>query len=187
MTRASQRVCLGAIAGAHGVRGVVRVESFAANPADLAAYGPLSDESGKRRFALALVGTARGQLLAQIEGIADRDAAEALKGQRLYVERAALPAPAAEEYYHSDLLGLACEGLDGIPFGTVKALYNFGAGDVLEVERGTGERVLLPFTRAAVPRIDLAGGRLVIVPPESEAKDEAEAETPAAAREEEER
>ena len=179
MTRASQRVCLGRIAGAHGVRGLVRVESFAANPADLAAYGPLGDESGRCCFVLALVGTARGQLLARIEGVGDRDAAEALKGQRLYLARAALPAPAAEEYYHSDLLGLACDGPDGAPFGTVKALYNFGAGDLLEVERASGERVLLPFTRAAVPTIDLAAGRLVVVPPEGEA------EAPAAAAGEE--
>jgi 16S rRNA processing protein RimM len=158
-------VCLGVIAGAHGVRGAVRVESFAANPADLTAYGALSDESGERSFTLTLAGSARGQLIARIEGVAERNAAEALKGTRLYVERAALPAPAAEEYYHSDLLGLRCESRDGTSFGTVTALYNFGAGDVIEVEREGGVRILLPFTGTVVPLVDVSGGRLVVEPP----------------------
>jgi len=158
-------VCLGAIAGAHGVRGEVRVESFTANPADLTAYGPLSDEAGRRRFVLTPRGSARGRLIACIEGIEDRDAAEALKGTRLYVERTALPAPAEEEYYHSDLLGLRCERAEGGHFGVVKALYNFGAGDVIEVEKDGGQRVMLPFTRATVPLVDVGAGRLVVAPP----------------------
>ena len=172
-------VCLGVIAGAHGVRGEVRLESFAAKPSDIASYGPLRDESGERRFALTLRGSARGGLIARIEGIEDRDAAAALKGTRLHVERSSLPAPAEEEYYHSDLLGLRCERRDGALFGKVAALHNFGAGDVIEVEREDGERVLLPFTRATVPLVDLAGGRLVLELPfevEVEAAAEAEAE-----------
>ncbi len=158
-------ICLGRIAGAHGVRGEVRLESFTADAAAIAAYGPLSDEAGRFRFTLALVGEARGRLIARIEGIGDRDAAEALAGTRLYVERAALPAPAADEYYHSDLLGLACVLADGAPFGTVKALFDFGAGPVLEVERPDGARVMLPFTRSVVPLVDVAAGRLVVEPP----------------------
>ncbi len=169
-------VCLGAIAGAHGVRGEVRVESFTANPADLTAYGPLSDETGMHRFVLTPRGSARGRLIARIEGIEDRDSAEALKGTRLYVARAALPAPAEEEYYHSDLLGLRCERADGGHFGVVKALYNFGAGDVVEVEKGDGQRVMLPFTRATVPLVDVGAGRLVVAPP-AEPEEGAQAET----------
>ena len=169
-------VCLGAIAGAHGVRGEVRLESFTANPADLTAYGPLSDETGRRHFVLTPRGSARGRLIARIEGIEDRDAAEALKGTRLYVARAALPAPAEEEYYHSDLLGLRCERADGGHFGVVKALYNFGAGDVIEVEKGDGQRVMLPFTRATVPLVDVGAGRLVVAPP-AEPEEGAQAET----------
>lgn len=165
MTGSKQRVCLGRIVGAHGVRGAVRVESFTANAAHVTAYGALSDEAGQREFMLAIVGEARGRLVARIEGIGDRSAAEALCGERLYVARAALPAPAAGEYYHSDLVGLRCERRDGSAFGTVKALYDFGAGDVIEVERPDGGRVMLPFTLAVVPAVELERGRLVVEPP----------------------
>ena len=165
MARPSDRVCLGVIAGAHGVRGEVRIESFTADPAALATYGPLSDERGQRRFTLELVGAKRGQLIARIAGIEERDAAAALTGLRLCVERCALPAPAHDEYYHSDLLGLAVEGRRGERLGVVKGLYDFGAGSVIEVERPNGARAMLPFTRAVVPVIDLPGGRLVVDPP----------------------
>ncbi|MFI4987202.1 MAG: ribosome maturation factor RimM [Alphaproteobacteria bacterium] len=179
MSQAKHMVCLGRIAGAHGVRGAVRVESFTARAGDVTAYGPLSDETGRRTFALAIVGEARGMLLARIDGIADRDAAEALAGTRLHVARTALPEPAAEEFYHSDLIGLACERPDGSPYGVVKALYDFGAGDVLEVERPGGVRVMLPFSSTVVPLIDVAAGRLVVEPPlELEGAELAEADRP---------
>lgn len=165
MARSNDKICLGVIAGAHGVRGEVRVESFTADPAAIAAYGPLGDERGQRRLTLELVGEKRGQLVARIAGIADRDAAEALKGLRLYVERAVLPPPAQDEYYHGDLLGLAVEARGGGRLGVVKGLYDFGAGSVIEVERPGGASVMLPFTRAVVPVVDLAGGRLVVDPP----------------------
>jgi 16S rRNA processing protein RimM len=165
VARPNDKVCLGVIAGAHGVRGEVRIESFTADPAAIAAYGPLSDEGGERRLAIELVGASRGQLIARVAGIADRGAAAALKGLRLYVERARLPAPGADEYYHGDLLGLAVEGRDGGPFGVVKGLHEFGAGSVIEIERPSGAPIMLPFTRAAVPVIDLAAGRLVVDPP----------------------
>lgn len=165
MARPNDKVCLGVIAGAHGVRGEVRIESFTADPAAITAYGPLSDERGERSLTLELVGESRGQPIARIAGIADRDAAAALKGLRLYVERARLPAPGADEYYHGDLLGLAVEDRDGAPLGVVKGLHEFGAGSVIEVERPSGARIMLPFTRAVVPVIDLAAGRLVVDPP----------------------
>ncbi|MFQ5775805.1 MAG: ribosome maturation factor RimM [Kiloniellaceae bacterium] len=170
MTKAgTRRVCVGVIAGAHGVRGLVRIKSFTEDPANLAAYGPLSDEGGGRRFEVTLAGRTRGALLARIEGVADRNAAQALSGTRLYVARAALPEPEEEEYYHADLIGLRAEDPAGRALGRVAAVHDFGAGDVLEIERAEEEPLLVPFTKAAVPVVDLAGGRLVVEPPEEAA------------------
>jgi len=159
-------VLMGVITGAHGVRGEVRVKSFTAEPAAIAAYGPLEDERGARRLSLALSGTVRGVLIARVEGVADRNAAERLKGTRLYLPRSALPPPAEEEYYHADLIGLAVELADGAPLGRVRAVHDFGAGDSLEVEKPDGKAVMVPFTEAVVPVVDIAGGRLVVDPPE---------------------
>lgn len=159
------RVCVGVITGAQGVRGAVRVKSFTADPEDLAAYGPVEDEAGERRFELRVVGRAKGVVVAKLAGIEDRDAAEALRGMRLYVGRAALPPAGEEEYYHADLLGLRAELADGSVLGRVRAVHDFGAGDSLELERPEGGLLMVPFTRAAVPVVDLAGGRVVIDPP----------------------
>jgi 16S rRNA processing protein RimM len=175
------RVCLGVMVGAHGVRGLVKVKTFTEDPADVAAYGPVSDEAGRRQWRLDLVGPAPGKsgdvMLARLEGVTDRDAAQALHGVRLYVERAALPEPEdAEAFYHADLIGLRVEDAGGRLLGRVKAVENHGAGDLLEVEaapgEGGGRTLLLPFTRQVVPLVDLAGGRLVAAPP-------AEVEVPA--------
>ncbi len=161
------RVCLGAIAGAHGVRGQVKIKSFTEDPSDLTAYGPLGDEAGGRRFEIAVTGQAKGLLLARIVGVADREAAQALRGVRLYVDRAALPEPEeAEAFYHADLIGLAAEDAQGEPLGRVAAVENYGAGDFLEIERPEGEALLVPFTQAAVPLVDLEAGRVVVAPPE---------------------
>jgi 16S rRNA processing protein RimM len=161
-----ERVCVGAVAGAHGVRGLVRIKTFTERPEDLTAYGPITDEAGQRVFEVTVTGRVKGGLLARIGGVADRYAAQALRGVRLYVARAAMPAPEAEEYYHADLIGLAAEDRDGRSLGRVSAVYNFGAGDMLEIERAEGESLLLPFTRAVVPVVDLEAGRLVVEPPE---------------------
>lgn len=162
------RICLGVIAGAHGVRGLVRVKSFAEAPEDLTAYGPLTDEAGARSFELTVTGRAKDALLARLEGVTDRDQAQALKGTRLYVLRAALPALDEEEtYYHADLVGLAAEDRGGRPLGRVRAVHNFGAGDLLELDGGQdGPPLLLAFTKAAVPVVDLEAGRIVVEPPE---------------------
>ena len=165
MTAQDKRVCVGVITGAHGVRGAVRLKSFTAEPEDIAGYGPLQDERGERRFALRLVGNAKGVLIAAIAGIDDRDRAEALRGLRLYMPRSALPPTDDEEYYHADLIGLEAALADGTPIGTVRAVHDFGAGDTLEIERAAGPPVLVPFTRAVVPVVDLEAGRLVIDPP----------------------
>jgi len=160
-------ICLGAIAGAHGVRGLVKIKSFTQEPADLTAYGPLGDETGSRRFEIAVTGQAKGLLVARIEGVADRDAAQALRGVRLYVARAALPEPEdAEEFYQAGLIGLVAEDPQGRPLGKSAAVENYGAGDYLEIARPEGEPLLIPFTSTAVPLIDLEGGRVVVDPPE---------------------
>ena len=160
------RICVGAIAGAHGVKGLVKIKSFTEEPDGVAAYGPLSDEAGEREFTLALTGRAKGLIIARIDGVEDRNMAEALRGTRLYVERAALPPTAEAAYYHTDLIGLEAVGMDGAPVGEVKALYNYGAGDVIEIQRRNKDLLLLPFTKAAVPEVDLEGGRLVVREPE---------------------
>jgi 16S rRNA processing protein RimM len=171
MTGKDVKVCLGIITGAHGVKGEVRVESFTETARDVVAYGPLTDLAGARAFELKIRGEARGQLIARIPGVDDRNAAEALKGQHLYVPRAALPALGAGEFYRGDLVGLACVLADGTSYGTVKAVHNFGAGGMIEIER-LGEKglpgvpsVLFPFTRSSVPEIDLERGRLTVAPP----------------------
>ena len=165
MSGQEKRVCVGIVTGAHGVRGDLRVKSFTADPQDIARYGPLEDESGERRYALRLTGSAKGALIAHLSGIDDRDRAEGLRGLRLYLPRAALPPTAEEEYYHADLIGLEAELVDGTPVGQVRAVHDFGAGDTLEIERALSPPVMVPFTRAIVPIVDLAAGRLVLDPP----------------------
>ncbi|HEY7608642.1 MAG TPA: ribosome maturation factor RimM [Alphaproteobacteria bacterium] len=159
------KVCLGAIVGVHGVKGVVRIKSFTADPADIAAYGAVSDESGVRSFAVSVLGQARGAVLARLSGVADRDAAEALRGLRLYVPRAALPKTKEDEFYHADLIGLPVETREGQRLGTVRAVHNFGAGDILELRGEDGRELMLPFSDAVIPAVDLAAGRIVADPP----------------------
>jgi 16S rRNA processing protein RimM len=165
---ARTRVCMGVVGAPHGVRGAVRIKSFTDTPEAIASYGALEDESAQRQFTLRVVGTAKGDgmVIATLSGIADRDRAETLRGLRLYAPRAALPPPAAEEFYHADLVGLAAALGDGTPLGQVIAVHDFGAGDMLEIARDMGAPVLVPFTRAVVPVVDLAGRRVVIDPPD---------------------
>lgn len=156
-------ILLGEIGRPHGVRGLVRVRSFTAAPRDLAAYGPLYSHDGQREFRLSML----ADDLARIEGVADRDAAQRLTGTKLYVPRTALPPAGEEEFYLADLEGLRAEGADGAVLGRVRAVEDHGAGAFLVLE----DERLIPFTRAAVPVVDLAGGRVVVVPPEeTEAK-----------------
>jgi 16S rRNA processing protein RimM len=147
------------------VRGALRIKSFTVTPADIAAYGPVSDESGARVMTLRVTGRAGQAVIAEIDGVTERDGAEALKGMRLYVARTALPPPGEDAYYHGDLLGLAVELAQGGALGRVSAVHDHGALDMIEIERDDGATVLLPFTRAAVPLVDIAGGRLVVDPP----------------------
>src|SRR5215470_3150232 len=125
---ARKRVCVGVVAGAHGVRGALRIKSYTAEPADVARYGPLADENGRREFTPRLIGLAKGVVLVKFAGVADRDAAEALRGCRLYLPREVLPPPDEEEYYHADLIGLDAVLTDGSTLGRVQAVHDFGAG-----------------------------------------------------------
>ncbi|HXP05234.1 MAG TPA: ribosome maturation factor RimM [Stellaceae bacterium] len=162
------RVCLGVVGAPHGVRGAVRIKSFTGEPAGIAGYGALEDESGARQFTLKVVGPAKGDgmVIATLSGVSDRERAEALRGLRLYAPRAVLPATEDEdEFYYADLVGLAAVMEDGTRLGTVIAVHDFGAGDMLEIERDAGQPVLVPFTRAAVPVVDLAERRVVLDPP----------------------
>lgn len=159
-------VCLGRIVGAHGVRGIARIKSYTAEPDDLTAYGALSDECGTRRFAVTVTGRAKGVLLARIDGVDDRDAAEALVGTELYVAREALPPTEGDEYYHVDLIGLRAETEAGIALGRVSAIHDHGAGPIVEIQPPEGPSALVPFTREQVPRIDIEAGRMVVVAPE---------------------
>jgi 16S rRNA processing protein RimM len=164
----ANRVCLGVVGAPHGVQGAVRIKTFTAAPDAIAGYGELEDESGERRFAVRVVGAAKGDgmVLAKLSGVADRDRAETLRGLRLYLPRAALPPAGDDEFYHADLVGLAALLGDGTRLGTVIAVHDFGAGDMLEIAREAGQPVLVPFTRAAVPVVDVAGGRVVLDPPD---------------------
>jgi 16S rRNA processing protein RimM len=162
---ADERLCLGVIGAPRGVRGELRVKSYAADPAALAGYGPLTDESGRRAFRLTVIESKGDMLVARIAGVADRDAAEALKGVRLYVARAALPPAGAGEYYEADLIGLSAETKNGAALGTVTAVEDFGAGPLLEIGLGDGRSVLVPFTEAVVPVVDVGAGRLVVDAP----------------------
>ncbi len=162
---ATQRLCVGIITAPQGVHGAMRVKSFMEVPDAIAGYGPVEDETGHRRFELHLLGTARGVVIARISGVASRDQAERLRGLRLYLPRSALPETEDDEYYHADLIGLEAVLGDGTPVGRVRAIYDFGAGDTLELERAHAPPVMVPFTRAVVPVVAPAAGRLVLDPP----------------------
>jgi len=162
-------VCVGVVTGARGLKGEVRIKSFTEDPANLAAYGPVWDKAGERSFRLRVTGRSKEQILALVEGITDRNGAEALKGQELYVPRDALPEPEDEEYYHADLLGLRAELAEGSSgasefLGRVRAVHDFGAGSMIEVDGGPAGALMVPFSHVAVPLVDVAGGRIVIAP-----------------------
>jgi 16S rRNA processing protein RimM len=162
------QVVVARIGAAHGVKGEVRLRAYTAVPADVAAYGPLTAADG-RTFAVVSTrpapGSAPDVLIARLDGIGDRNAAEALNGLELAVPRAALGAAADDEFFHADLVGLTALSADGARLGTVIAVHNYGAGDLIEIAPPTGATVLVPFTHAAVPHIDVAAGTLTVEPP----------------------
>ena len=163
----TDRVCVGAVAGSFGVRGEVRLKSFCAEPEDIASYGPLTDENGKSSWTLKLTRPVKGGFAAKLSGITSKEAAEALRGTRLYAPRESLPNLPDDEYYHADLIGLTVVDTGGDTLGRIKAVLNHGAGDLLEIAvEGRKQPVLLPFTVANVPTVDLASGKVIADPPD---------------------
>ena len=161
------QVCVGAIAGAFGVKGEVRLKSFCAIPEDIAAYGPLATEDGATRYDIRLTRPVKNGLAARLSGVATKEQAEALRGVRLYVPRERMPALPEDEFYHADLIGLEVRDTGGTLLGRVRAVQDYGAGDMLEIQPdGGGATLLMPFTLAAVPTVDIARGRIVADPPE---------------------
>ena len=162
------RVRLGRIGGAKGLKGEVRIRTYTGRPRDVAAYGPVSDEAGKRAFAVTVVSETDGGVIARIEGVQDRTAAEKLRGIDLYVPRRALPPPAPGEYYQSDLIGLAARATDGADLGRILAIHDYGAGTILEVglDVGQADRGSELWPAATVGTVDLDRGEIVLRRPE---------------------
>jgi 16S rRNA processing protein RimM len=166
------QVCVARIGAAHGVRGAVKLWTFTEDPLAVKRYGPLLTKDGARQFEVTHAREAKGHLVATLKGIATREEAERLNGVELYIAREKLPATDDDEYYHADLIGLAAISTAGEPLGRVVAIHNFGAGDIIEIAPPHGPTLLLPFTNAVIPSVDLAGGRVVIeLPAEIEGDD----------------
>jgi 16S rRNA processing protein RimM len=165
---AAKKVRVARIGAAHGVRGEVKLWPFTEDPLAVADYGPLETEDGKRQIEIESVRPAKDHLVARIVGVDDRNAAELLRNIDLFVPRDRLPPIEDDDtYYYADLIGLAAVTPDGDAIGTVLALHNFGAGDVIEIQPASGVATLmLPFTEAIVPEVDVKGGRVVVVVPE---------------------
>jgi 16S rRNA processing protein RimM len=155
-------ICVARIGAPHGVRGAVKLWTFTEDPLAVKRYGPLATKDGARRFEVTHAREAKGHLVATLKGVATREDAERLNGIELYIARDKLPAIDADEYYHADLIGLAAVNAADEPIGRVIAIHNFGAGDIIEVAPPNGATLLLPFTNAVVPTVDLAKGRVVI-------------------------
>src|SRR6201991_3586610 len=160
------QICVARIGAAHGVRGQVKLWTFTEDPFTVKEYGPLSTKDGSRQFEVTHVREAKDHLVATLKGVATRNDAERLNGIELYVNRDKLPATEDDEYYHADLIGLAAVTTADEPLGRVVAIHNFGAGDIMEIAPPSGTTMLLPFTNAVVPTVDLANGRVVIALPE---------------------
>jgi 16S rRNA processing protein RimM len=163
----ADRVCVGAIAGSFGVKGEVRLKSFCTEPEAIASYGPLFTEDGRLSFKVTLTRPVAGGLGARLSGVATKEQADALKGTSLYAEREKLPPAGDDEFYHADLIGLDVVDTGGVPVGQVRAIHNHGAGDLLEIlGPGMTSALLLPFTVAAVPTVDIAARRIIVDLPE---------------------
>jgi 16S rRNA processing protein RimM len=155
-------ICVARIGAAHGVRGAVKLWTFTEDPLAVQRYGPLTTKDGLRQFEVTHAREAKDHLVATLKGVATREDAKRLNGVELYVARDMLPATDEDEYYHADLIGLAAVTAANEPLGHIIAIHNFGAGDIIEIAPPHGSTMLLPFTNAVVPTVDLAAGRVVI-------------------------
>ncbi len=170
-------ICVARIGAAHGVRGAVKLWTFTEDPLAVKHYGPLATQDGARQFEVISAREAKGHLVATLKGVTTRAEAERLNGVELFVAREKLPATSENEYYHADLIGLAAVTGTNEPLGRIVAIHNFGAGDIIEIAPPQGATMLLPFSHAVVPAVDLASGRVVI-----ELPGEIEGDEPAGAR-----
>ena len=161
-----RKLCVGVITAPHGVRGLVRLKSYTASPDEIIHYGPFTDEDGETELRIEFVGTTNGFLLARINGVTDRNTAEAIKGHKLFVDRRSFPDTEDEEFYYADLIGTPVYLSDGQAYGKVKGMHNFGAGDMIEIKLENNTETILPFTKSVVPIVNLDGGRIVVDPPE---------------------
>jgi 16S rRNA processing protein RimM len=161
-----RKICVGMIAGAHGVRGLIRLRSFTEDPEAIGDYDPLTDEAGEKSFAVKLKSTAKDFFIAEVEGVTTKEGAEALRGVKLYAPRSSLPKASKGEYYEADLIGLAAQDAEGKSFGQVRGVFNYGAGPFLEIGLSKADSFMLPFTDACVPQVDVKAGHVVIDPPE---------------------
>ena len=169
----TELVCVGAVAGAFGVRGEARLKSFCAEPKAIADYAPLTDETGAQSFTVKITRPVKGGFAARLGGVSTREAAEALRGLRLYAPRDRLPALPDDEFYHSDLIGLKAIDMGGVVIGEVTGVADYGGGDFLEVRLETTRKpLLIPFTRDAAPTVDLTAGVVVVDPPQDVAEPE---------------
>lgn len=160
-------ICVGAIAGSFGVKGEVRLKSFCADPEAIASYGPLFTENGAQSFKVSLTRPVANGIGARLSGVTTKEQADALKGTSLYVSREKLPSLGDDEFYHADLIGLEVRDTGGALIGKVAAVHNHGATDLLEVNGPElKEPLLIPFTRAIVPTVDLTAGRVIADLPE---------------------
>lgn len=174
-----ERICVAQIGAAHGLKGEVRLWSYTEEPAAVARYGALTIEDGSRQIEIVQLRAEKDHFIARLRGIDDRNAAEALRNTRLYVARERLPAPDdADTFYHADLIGLAAVYPDGNALGEVVAIHNYGAGDIVEIRLADGSTQMFPFHQAVVPQIDIAAGRMTIVPPEEIEGEDTNSESP---------
>ncbi|CUH67918.1 Ribosome maturation factor RimM [Thalassovita gelatinovora] len=167
MTKPDDLICVGVIAGAFGVRGEVRLKSYTADPEAIEDYNPLTTEDGSQSFEVGILHQIKNGLSVRLTAVSTKEQADALKGVKLYVPRDRLPSLPDDEFYHADLIGLDVVDTGGTTLGQIKSVLNHGAGDLLEVQGpGLKSSVLLPFTRDAVPTVDLNRGRVIADPPD---------------------
>tara|TARA_B100001059_G_scaffold125975_1_gene125969 strand:- start:443 stop:946 length:504 start_codon:yes stop_codon:yes gene_type:complete len=163
----TELICVGAIAGAFGVKGEVRLKSFTSIPASIADYAPLLTEKGEKKFEVIITGEIKNGLSARMSGIVSKEDADNLKGTKLYAPRENLPELLEDEYYHADLIGLNVENLEGKYLGKIKSVLNHGASDLLEVQsKDKKKSILIPFTRKIVPKVDIKNSIIIVDPPE---------------------